>query len=130
MKRTVALGMMLLLCLLLAGCGNKDAEVNSFSSDFEKVTNDIVAKIEANPTAQGVDEALAVLDGRKADLKTKWAAIKDARGAQVSSDVQKSLEDSLKRSAEKMSGLTAKITDSDAATKLQKLITDWKDIVA
>jgi hypothetical protein len=130
MKTILTLGIVLLLCLSFAGCGNKDAEVSSFTSDFEKVTDEIVAKIEANPTAQGVDEAQAILDGRKADLKSKWAAIKDVRGAQLSSDGRKNLEDSMKRTAEKMNSATAKINDPEAATKYQKLVKDWSDIIA
>jgi hypothetical protein len=130
MKKTLALGMLLLLCLSLIGCGNKDTEVKSFTSDFEKVTNEIAAKVEANPTAQGIDEAQALLDGKKTDLKSKWAAIKDARGAQLSADVKKNLEDAMKRSAEKMANLAAKISDPESAPKFEKLMKDWGDIVS
>jgi hypothetical protein len=130
MKKTLALGMMLLLCLSFVGCGNKDAEVKSFASAFEKATDEIAAKVEANPTAQGIDEAQALLDGKKADLKSKWATIKDARGAQLSAEAKKNLEDSMKRSAEKMANLAAKISDPESAPKYEKLMKDWGDIIA
>ena len=40
------------------------------------VSKDIVAKIDANPTAAGVDEAQKAFDARKDGLKTKMDAIK------------------------------------------------------
>lgn len=129
MRKTIVFGMMILLCLALAGCGNKDAEFKAFTADFEKVTNDMVAKIEADPTEAGVDAAQAIFDGKKADLKTKWDAVKDARGMQVSEDVVKGFEDGLKRSSEKVMGVMSKVTDPEAATKYAKLIKDWGDIV-
>lgn len=129
MQKKVTLVVIILICLALAGCANKDAEFKAFTADFEKVTNDMVAKVEANPTEKGVDEAQTLLDGKKGDLKTKWAAIKDARGVQVSQDVQKNFEDGMKRSSEKVTGALSKLSDPDAMTKYQKLVKDWGDIV-
>lgn len=118
-----------LLCLAVFGCGNKDAEFRAFTGEFERVTNDITAKIEADPTADGVEEAQAILDGRKADLKSKWAAIKDARGIQVGAETQKDFEEGMKRSSDKITGTLEKINDPEAITKYQKLIQDWGEIV-
>ena len=129
MKKIFVFGMMLALCLTLVGCANKDAEFKAFTADFEQITNDIVAKVEADPSEAGVDEAQKVLDGKKSDLKAKWAAIKDARGAQVSQDVQKNFEDAMKRSSDKVTGAVAKLQEPEAMTKYQKLIKDWGDIV-
>lgn len=129
MKKFYTLGMMLALCLALAGCGNKDAEFKAFTADFEKVTNDMTAKVDADPSEEGVTAAQAILDGKKADLKTKWASIKDARGVQVSQEVQKEFEAAMKRSSDKVTGAMSKISDPDAATKYQSLIKDWGDIV-
>lgn len=129
MKKIFLLGILSLFCLALAGCGNKDAEFKAFTGEFEKVTSDMVAKVEADPSEAGVDAAQAIFDGKKADLKTKWAAIKDARGVQVSQDVAKGFEEGLKRSSDKVMGAMSKITEPEAATKYGKLIKDWGDIV-
>ncbi len=129
MKKISVVGMMLMLCLTFAGCGNKDAEFKAFTTDFEQVTNEMVGKIEADPSESGVDAAQTFLDGKKGDLKTKWAVIKDARGVQVSQDVQKGFEDGMKRSSDKITGVMTKLSDPDAMTKFQKLIKDWGDIV-
>ena len=120
----------MLLSLVLAGCGiSKDAEFKTFMADFEKVTNDITAKVDADPTETGVGEAQKILDGKKADLKSKWAAIKDARGIQISQDTQKGFEEGMKRSSDKVTGVLAKIQEPEAMEKYQKLIKDWGDIV-
>lgn len=129
MKRLFTFGAILMFCLALAGCGSKDAEFKAFTTDFESMTNDMVGKVEANPTEEGVTEAQKVLDGKKADLKTKWAAIKDARGAQVSQDVQKNFEDGMKRSSDKVTGALSKLSDPEAMTKYQALVKDWGSIV-
>ena len=128
MKKIIVFGIAL-FCLALAGCGNKDAEFKAFTADFEKVTSDMVAKVEADPSEAGVDDAQALFDGKKADLKSKWNAVKDARGMQVSEDVVKGFEDGMKRSSEKVMGVMSKITEQEAATKYAKLIKDWGEIV-
>jgi len=104
---------------------------------YEKIDASVDAKTpRANEKARQIADgqfagsAQALLDSRKADLKSKWATIKDTRGAQLSSDLKKNLEDAMKRSAEKMTGTMAKITDLDAAPKYEKLMKDWGDIVA
>jgi protein involved in sex pheromone biosynthesis len=128
MKKTMAFGIML-ICLTFAGCGmNKDGEFKTFTTDFENLTNEIVAKVEADPTESGVDAGQAVMDGKKADLKTKRAAIKDACGIQVSQEVQKNFEDSMKRSSEKITGVMTKLSP-EAIIKYQTLVKDWGDIV-
>jgi hypothetical protein len=43
MKKTFLFGA-LLLCLTLDGCGNKDAEFKAFTSEFEQVTNEMIAR--------------------------------------------------------------------------------------
>ena len=129
MKKILFLTIIGLMCLALNACGNKDAEFKAFTADFEKMTNDMVAKVEANPTEEGVTEGQAILDGKKADLKTKWAAIKDARGVQVSKDVQKDFESAMQRSSDKVTGVLSKLSDQEAMTKYQSLVKDWGSIV-
>jgi hypothetical protein len=69
------------------------------------------------------------LDGKKAGLKTKWEAIKDARGVQVGEETRKSFEEGLKRSSEKVTGVLTKIQDPEAMTKYQSLVKDWGEII-
>ncbi len=128
MKKTFLFGAVL-LCLTLAGCGNKDAEFTAFTTEFEQVTNEMIAKVDADPTADGVDEAQKFLDGKKAGLKTKWEVIKDVRGVQVGEETRKKFEDGIKRSSEKVTGVLTKIQDPEAMTKYQTLVKDWGEII-
>ena len=129
--RKVTLLMMFALCLALAGC-SKDAEVNAFIAENNQVIKDMTAKIDANPSAAGVDDAQKSFDAKKSNLKAKWNEIKEARGMQVSEDVQKKLTDSmtadmklLTDSAEKNAMKLA--MDDAAMPKFQKLMTDYGD---
>jgi len=76
------------------------------------------------------DEAQKAFDGKKSSLKTKWDAIKSARGMQVSADTKKKLEDSVSANMKSLMEVSTKnamklATDKDAATKFQKLMTDY-----
>lgn len=68
--------------LSMAGC-SKDAEVAAFITEFDTATNEIVQKIDANPSAAGADEALKIFDSKKDALKSKLDSIKGARSFQV-----------------------------------------------
>ena len=115
----------LVFCLAMSGC-SKDAEIEAFIKEMDGVTKDVVAKIEANPTAAGVDEAQKAFDARKADLKSKWDAIKDAVGMQVSEGTKKKLEDSMKNNMSSLTSASMKVVmDPAAGPKLQKLIADY-----
>ena len=128
MKR-VTLFLSLALCLFSIGC-SKDAEVNAFIAENNTVIKDMTAKIDANPSAAGVDDAQKSFDGKKVGLKAKWDGIKDAVGMQVSEDVKKKLTDSmaadmkmLTDSAEKNAMKLA--MDDAAMPNFQKLMTDY-----
>ena len=117
------------LCVSLAGC-SKDAEVNAFITEFDATTKEIVAKIDANPSAAGMDEAQKAFDAKKASLKTKWDAIKTARGIQVSAETKKKLEDSVAENMKALTDVSSKnmmklAMDKDAVTKFQKLMADY-----
>lgn len=127
--KKLSLFILFAFCLGLTGC-SKDAEVNAFITEFDSVTKEIVSKIDANPSSAGVDDAQKAFDAKKADLKTKWDAIKTARGIQVSADTKKKLEDSVAANMKALTDVSTKnmtklATDKDAATKFQKLITDY-----
>ncbi|HEY8561214.1 MAG TPA: hypothetical protein VIL74_12635 [Pyrinomonadaceae bacterium] len=127
--KKIALFLTLALCLGLTAC-SKDAEVQSFIDEFDSTTKEMVAKIEANPSSAGIDEAQKVFDSKKASLKGKFDAIKDARGAQVSAEMQKKLSDSSQNNGKMLSDAITKnaskiAADKDAMPKFQKLMTDY-----
>jgi hypothetical protein len=113
----------------LAGC-SKDSEVEAFITENNAVMKDITTKIDANPSSAGVDEAQKSFDAKKAGLKAKWDDIKNARGAQVSSETQKKLTDSMAANNKALSDVSTKhamklAQDKDAFPKFQKLMQDY-----
>jgi len=127
--KKVSIFLLVMFCLVLIGC-SKDAEVNEFISEKDAVIKDISQKIEANPTGAGIDEAQKSFDAKKAALKSKWDAIKEARGAQVSADTQKKLNDSMANNMKMLTDAATKnamkmTMDKNAMPKFQKLMTDY-----
>lgn len=130
MKKVTLYLLLAVFCLGLIGCSNKDADVEAFITENDAVMKDITSKIDANPTAAGIDDAQKSFDAKKASLKSKWDAVKDARGAQVSAEMQKKLEDSMKKNGEALTQTSTKnmmklAQDRDAAMKFQKLMQDY-----
>lgn len=130
MKKT-ALFLLLACCLCLAGC-SKDSEVNAFITELDSTTNDMVKKIDANPNSAGIDEAQKAFDAKKADLKTKLDAFKDAANFQVTADTRKKLEDSIKNNFQALANVFTKnlmkmAADKDAQSKYQTLIKDYQN---
>lgn len=130
--KKITLFLMLAMAIFAFGC-SKDAEVDAFITENNAVMKDITTKIDANPSAAGVDDAQKSFDAKKDGLKTKWNAIKEARGAQVSSDMQKKLNDSIEANNKMLMDVSEKhavsiATDGDGATKFQKLMTDYTEV--
>lgn len=118
-----------IMCLTFAGC-SKDAEINAFITEFDAATKEMVAKIDANPSSAGIDDAQKAFDGKKASLKQKWDGIKDAVGFQVTAETKKKLEDSVKNNMASLMDVSTKhmmklATDPGAATKFQALLKDY-----
>jgi hypothetical protein len=118
------------LILLVAAC-SKDAEINAFITEFDTATQEIVAKIDANPSAAGVDDAQKAFDGKKASLKAKWDGIKGAVGFQVSADTKKKLEESVSKNMKALTDVAIKnamkmAMDRDASVKFKTLLTDYQ----
>jgi hypothetical protein len=118
-------------CLGLTGC-SKDAEVQAFITEFDATTKEMVEKIDANPSAAGVDEAQKAFDAKKPSLKAKFDAFKNAREAQVSAETQKKLVDSSLNNGKMLSDVVQKhmsklATDRAAMEKYQKLIKDYAE---
>lgn len=119
------------LCLGLSAC-NKDAEIDSFLVEFESTTDEVVKKIDDNPTAAGVDDAQKAFSAKKPALQEKFDAIKNARGFQVSEAKQKEMVDRVTKSAMKFSEVQQKhmmklAMDKDASTKFQGLLKDYSE---
>jgi len=114
---------------LLTSC-SKDAEVNAFIAELDATTNEIVSKIDANPSAAGVADAQKAFDARKPELTAKWNEIKDAVGAQVSADTKKKLEESVANNMKalteaSMRNMMKMAADKEASVKFQRLLTDY-----
>ena len=112
----------------LTGC-SKDAEINSFLTEWEKVTNEMVAKIETGDVAG----AKTVFDGKKASLKTSWDNVKTARGFQVGEDTKKKMEESAQKNMSNLMNATMKGTmkmggDRAKADQLQALMKEYGEI--
>ena len=132
--KKIALFLMVVFCLGLTGC-NKDAEINAFIAENNSVIKDIVAKIEADPSEKGVDEAQKSFDAKKDGLKAKWDAIKEVRGAQVSGDTQKKLTDSMQADMKMLTDVQQKHSQKLAANggagmqKFVKLVQAYADVI-
>lgn len=130
----IVLGLLMTACFAFVGCGlNKDAEVNAFMTDFESMTKELAAKVDANPTAAGVDEAQKILDSKKDALKKTFNDLKGSSGY-ISKDAEKKLTEGMTRTAQAFSEIATKHTseiaeDPAMATKIQKLATDWQQII-
>ncbi len=129
--RKIALFLLMVFCLGLMGC-SKDAEVQSFITEFDAATREMADKINASPNSAGIDEAQKAFDAKKPALKAKFDAFKNAREAQVSADVRKKLVDSSMNNGKLLSDTVQKnaiklAQDKAAMAKLQKLMQDYQD---
>lgn len=129
MIKKVTLFLSIALCLTFIGC-SKDADVEAFIVENDAVMKEITSKIDASPNEAGVDNAQKSFDAKKDSLKTKWDAIKEARGMQVSEEKQKKLTDSMNANMKTLTDVSTKnamalAMDKNAATKFQKLMTDY-----
>ena len=126
--KKITLFLIVVFALGLTGC-SKDAEINSFLTEWDTVTNEMVTKIEAGDIAG----AKTVFDAKKESLKKGWDGIKTARGMQVSEETKKKLDASVQKN---MSGLmnamqkgAMKIgADRAKADQLQALIKEYGEI--
>ena len=129
--KKIALFMLIVFCLGLTGC-SKDAEVNAFVTENRAIIDEIVKKVEADPSEKGVDEAQKAFDAKKASLKEKWEAIKSARKAQVSADVQKKMETEVPADMKKLTDVQMKHVlklGSGGNEKFGKLLKDYQEII-
>ncbi len=129
--KNLTLTALLVACIALSAC-SKDAEVEAFITEFDATTNEMVAKINENPSSAGIDAAQKAFEARKPSLKAKFESFKNAREMQVSKEVQKKMMDSADKNGK---ALAAAITnnqakfvgDKDALTKFQALMKDYAE---
>jgi hypothetical protein len=130
--KKITVFLLAVFCLGMIGC-SKDAEIEAFITENEAVLKDITAKIDANPTAAGVDEAQKSFDAKKASLKAKWDGIKGAVGMQVSDATKKKLEDSMNASGKALIDVSTKhsmklATDPGAVQKFTALMKEYGEL--
>lgn len=127
MKKLTAF-LLAIFALSLVGC-SKDAQVNSFLSEWGTVTKDMSARIETGD----VDGAKAAFDAKKDSLKKNWDEIKNARSIQVSQETQKKMEESAKKNTETLLNATMEGTmkmggDVEKSNRLQALMKEYGEI--
>jgi hypothetical protein len=130
MKR-ITIFLLAVFCLGLTGC-NKDAEFEAFITDFDAVTKEVVSKVDANPTAAGIDEARKAFIAKKPVLRSQFESIKSARGMQVSEAVQKKFTDSIANNMKSLSDVMNRnmmkwATDKEALDKYKALLMDYQE---
>ncbi len=119
MNAKVMLGVATMGLVGLVGC-SKDAEIDEFIKFNGEVAGD-VAKAGEKDGPEGAQKAF---DEKKADLRKKFEAIKDARGFQVSEGKTKALESAVTDSVMKVCGLQITL-DQDKSAKFKKVCDDY-----
>lgn len=118
----------LVCCVALAGC-SKDGEIDSFIAEFERVTQEMTAKIETGD----IDGAKKSFEDNRASLKSSWDDIKGARGFQVTEESKKKLMESVTKNMSELSKATFRGAsklggDREKAEELKTLLNDYKNI--
>lgn len=131
MYKKLKITLIALFCLSLVSC-SKDATFNEFTTELDSTTNEILNKIDSNPTAAGVDEAQKAFDAKKPALREKLKAIKSAFGFQVSEDARKKFTESIfkNRSAVetlKIKYVTQVSNDAEFRNKLEAFVNDYQN---
>lgn len=134
MKKS-ALFLTFILGLIVLGCRGRDAEVDTFIEASDRLTVEIVQKIKADPTVSGVEEAQKILDGKKTDLRSKYDALKSARGYEIKEETMKKFTDSIFKNAEAVNNLRIdyvekSVDDAAFGKKIDKLVDDFNQIYA
>lgn len=126
--KKITLFLVLTFCLALIGC-SKDAEIGTFLTEWDSVTNEMVKKIDEGD----VEGAKAAFDAKKESLKKTFKEVKEVRGFQVSEDTKKKIADSSKKNYDALTGSFTKnamkfVADKSKGDKVQALIKEYADI--
>lgn len=122
--KTLALFVVLSVCLTLLACGGPVKELEEYISVQEEVILQIDKKIEADPTKAGVDEARKVYESEKNNIKAKCAALKDK---DLSGDQTAKMMESAVTRGKMLDKVKERIKDIDASLEFTKLINDFNE---
>lgn len=123
MKKVLVLTV-LVFCVAFAGC-SKDAEIDSFITEFESITKDMTTKIESGDVA-GAKKAF---DAKKDSLKASWDEIKGARGFQVSEESKKKLMDSVTKSMTALQSAVIKGSmKGSSGEEMKSLLKEYQEV--
>ena len=131
--KNILFGLLMTIVMAFSGCGlSRDAEVNSFIKEMDKLTAEIVRAVDEKPT-EGVDKAQKLLDARKSELKKKYESFKDIRGFQLSQEMQTKFTEAVTKDIESVGNLQIKhaktsVADEKFGQKLDKLTADYNSI--
>ncbi|HLM01036.1 MAG TPA: hypothetical protein VK400_08255 [Pyrinomonadaceae bacterium] len=134
MRNSLFILLIALVMTFSAACGlNRDAEVNSFVAEMDKLTAEIVSAVDEKPGTPGVERAQKLLDARKTELKANFEKLKDVRGFQLSRETTKKFTDAVAGNVESVNSLQIKYVDKTSADenfrqKLNKLSSDFNSI--
>ena len=108
----------------LYGC-SQGAQIDSFLTEWEKVTNEMVAKIDAGDIAG----AKSVFDGKKESLKSSFDKVK----TQDSEDAKKKLADGMRKNLTNlrnsvMNGVTKTSGDPEKSGQLMLLSKEYDEL--
>lgn len=123
----------LIFILILAGCNN-DKEILGFFDDWDKVTNEMVKKIEASD----LDGARSLFDSKKDDLRSGWAKIPRSRNGSstkiyMSSSVKKRYDESFFKNIELVTTSVSKFEsqnrdDKSKIEQIQTLLKEYREL--
>jgi hypothetical protein len=135
MYRKISGLLLALACVSALSSCKKDAQIDGVMTELNSFTQELVKKVEgaANPST-GIDEAQALLDSRKADMKEKIDSIKGLRGYQVSEETKKKMmesitEDVMSVNKLKIKYMTNTMRDPALKSKLDKLVNDYNALL-
>lgn len=132
-RKLAGLSLAVALCALSLAC-KRDADVSSVITELDTFTQELVKRVDANPTAAGVDDAQKFFDSKKADITAKLASIKNVREAQVSEETRKKMLETFTNDAMSVAKLQIKymgnsMRDPAFKSKLDKLIKDYQELL-
>ncbi len=118
-------------CVVLIGC-SKDAQINAFIAELDSTGKEMVAKIDADPSAAGIGQAQALFESKKPSLKSKWEPIKGIYDFQVSFEIKQKLQESVRSNRDTLNaaydkGVAKTGPDLDARTKFDELMTSYEE---
>ena len=135
--RDHALALLVVAAILAGAVGcSKDKEMLALAAEFDTFSNEIVKRVKSAPNPKaGVQAAQAYLDANKGRIREQLAALKTVKNFQLSEETRKKIESSFTNGATAVAGLqleyvTQMATDAAFRSALEKLVQDYRDVVA